>query len=400
MRKALFVSVYQYIHSDNGGIKMNLMKQSVQKTESIMEKMHEHEQLVFCNDPSTGLKAIIAIYSTTLGPALGGCRMRPYGTMDEALEDVLRLSKGMAYKCAAADVDFGGGKAVIIGDPLTDKTPAMFRAFGQFVESLNGRFYTGTDMGTSMDDFIHASKESNCIVGIPESFGGGGDSSIPTALGVIYGLKATNKVVFGTEDFSGKTFTIQGLGKVGFKVAEQLLEAGANLFVSDINEESIVAIQERAKQLGSIARVISGDEVYSVEADVFVPCAFGGIINDETIEQLKVKAVVGSANNQLLLEKHGESLKQKGILYAPDYIVNAGGLIQVADELYGYNKERVLSKTRSIYTSLLEVYRQAELDNITTIQAANRLCEKRMEDRKRQNSFFTHAKRPKWDIRK
>jgi phenylalanine dehydrogenase len=179
-----------------------------------------------------------------------------------------------------------------------------------------------------------------------------------------------------------------------------LLEAGANLFVSDINEESIVAIQERAKQLGSIARVISGDEVYSVEADVFVPCAFGGIINDETIEQLKVKAVVGSANNQLLLEKHGESLKQKGILYAPDYIVNAGGLIQVADELYGYNKERVLSKTRSIYTSLLEVYRQAELDNITTIQAANRLCEKRMEDRKRQNSFFTHAKRPKWDIRK
>ncbi|MGF6947565.1 phenylalanine dehydrogenase [Neobacillus sp. B4I6] len=379
---------------------MNVLEHSVQKTESVIEKMHEHEQIVFCNDPTTGLKAIIAIHNTTLGPALGGCRMSPYRTMDEALEDVLRLSKGMTYKCAAADVDFGGGKAVIFGDPATDKTPAMFRAFGQFVDSLNGRFYTGTDMGTSMDDFIHASKETNCIVGIPEAYGGGGDSSIPTALGVIYGIKATNKVVFGTDDLSGKTFTIQGLGKVGFKVAEQLLESGADLYVSDINEEAIKAIQERAKQLGSIARVVSGNDVYSAEADVFVPCAFGGIINDETIELLKVKAVAGSANNQLLTEKHGEVLKQKGILYAPDYIVNAGGLIQVADELYGYNKERVLSKTRSIYTSLLEVYRQAGLDDITTIQAANRLCEKRIEDRKKHNSFFTHTKRSKWDIRK
>ena len=378
---------------------MNVLEHSVQTTESVIEKMHEHEQIVFCNDPTTGLKAIIAIHNTTLGPALGGCRMRPYRTMDEALEDVLRLSKGMTYKCAAADVDFGGGKAVIFGDPATDKTPAMFRAFGQFVDSLNGRFYTGTDMGTSMDDFIHASKETNNIVGIPEAYGGGGDSSIPTALGVIYGLKATNKVVFGTDDLSGKTFTIQGLGKVGFKVAEQLLESGADLYVSDINEESVKAIQERAKQLGSIARTVSGNDVYSAEADVFVPCAFGGIINDETIELLKVKAVSGSANNQLLTEKHGEVLKQKGILYAPDYIVNAGGLIQVADELYGYNKERVLSKTRSIYTSLLEVYRQAELDDITTIQAANRLCEKRIEDRKKHNSFFTPIKRPKWDIR-
>lgn len=379
---------------------MNVIKQSAQPTETVIEKMHEHEQIVFCNDPSTGLKAIIAIHNTILGPALGGCRMRPYRTMDEALEDVLRLSKGMTYKCAAADVDFGGGKAVIIGDPATDKTPALFRAFGQFVDSLNGRFYTGTDMGTSIDDFIHASKETNCIVGIPEAYGGGGDSSVPTALGVIYGLKATNKVAFGTEDLSGKTYIIQGLGKVGYKVAEQLLEAGADLYVSDINEGAVKAIQERAKQLGCIARLISQDEVYSVKADVFVPCAFGGIINDETIEQLKVKAVVGSANNQLLLEKHGEVLKQKGILYAPDYIVNAGGLIQVADELYNYNKERVLTKTRSIYTSLLEVYKQAELDSITTIQAANRLCEKRMEDRKKQNSFFTHTKRPKWDIRK
>ncbi|MCM3653840.1 leucine dehydrogenase [Metabacillus litoralis] len=362
---------------------MNVIKQSVQAKEIVLEKVHEHEQIVFCNDPATGLQAIIAIHNTTLGPALGGCRMRPYRTMDEALEDVLRLSKGMTYKCAAADVDFGGGKAVIIGDPATDKTPAMFRAFGQFVDSLNGRFYTGTDMGTSIDDFIHASKETNCIVGIPEAYGGSGDSSVPTALGVIYGIKATNKVVFGTDDLSGKAYAIQGLGKVGFKVAEQLLESGGDLYVTDINEKAIQAIQERAKQLGGIVRVVSGDEVYSANADVFVPCAFGGIINDDTLDMLKVKAIAGSANNQLLTEKHGEVLKNKGVVYAPDYIVNGGGLIQVADELYGYNKERVLTKTKSIYTSLLEVYRQAELDDITTVQAANRLCEKRMEDRKK-----------------
>lgn len=379
---------------------MNAMKQSVQTTETILERTHEHEQIIFCNDPETNLKAIIAIHNTTLGPALGGCRMHPYRSMDEALEDVLRLSKGMTYKCAAADVDFGGGKAVIIGDPAKDKTPNMFRSFGQFVDSLNGRFYTGTDMGTSTDDFIHASKETNCIVGIPEAYGGGGDSSIPTALGVIYGLKATNKAVFNTTDLSGKTYIIQGLGKVGYKVAEQLLEAGADLYVSDINQEAVKAIQERAQQVGSIARFVSGDEVYSVAADIFIPCAFGGVINDETIEKLKVKAVVGSANNQLLLESHGKLLKQKGILYAPDYIVNAGGLIQVADELYNYNKERVLTKTKSIYTSLLEIYKEAELDNITTIEAANRFCEKRIDERRKQNSFFTHTKRPKWSIRK
>jgi phenylalanine dehydrogenase len=379
---------------------MNVMKQSVQTTETILERTHEHEQIIFCNDPETNLKAIIAIHNTTLGPALGGCRMHPYRTVDEALEDVLRLSKGMTYKCAAADVDFGGGKAVIIGNPATDKTPNMFRSFGQFVDSLNGRFYTGTDMGTSTDDFIHASKETNCIVGIPEAYGGGGDSSIPTALGVIYGLKATNKAVFSTTDLSGKTYIIQGLGKVGYKVAEQLLEAGADLYVSDINQEAVKAIQEHAKQVGSIARFVSGDEVYSVDADIFIPCAFGGVINDETIEKLKVKAIVGSANNQLLLESHGKLLKQKGILYAPDYIVNAGGLIQVADELYNYNKERVLTKTKSIYTSLLEIYKEAELDNITTIEAANRFCEKRIDERRKQNSFFTHTKRPKWSIRK
>ena len=180
---------------------------------NLFDKMAEHEQVVFCNDPSTGLRAIIAIHNTTLGPALGGCRMQPYESVDEALEDALRLSKGMSYKCAAADVDFGGGKAVIIGDPKTDKSPELFRAFGQFVDSLGGRFYTGTDMGTTMDDFIHALKETNCIVGVPEAYGGGGDSSIPTAEGVLYGIKATNKVLFGNDDLGGVSYAVQGLGK-------------------------------------------------------------------------------------------------------------------------------------------------------------------------------------------
>ena len=182
----------------------------------LFEMMAEHEQVVFCNDPVTGLRAIIAIHNTTLGPALGGCRMQPYETVDDALEDALRLSKGMSYKCAAADVDFGGGKAVIIGDPKTDKTPELFRAFGQFVDTLGGRFYTGTDMGTTMDDFIHAMKETNCVVGVPEAYGGGGDSSIPTAAGVLYGIKATNQMIFGKQDLGGVTYAVQGLGKVWF----------------------------------------------------------------------------------------------------------------------------------------------------------------------------------------
>ena len=379
---------------------MNVVNQSLYMNETILEKMHEHEQVMFCNDPYTGLKAIIAIHNTTLGPAMGGCRMQPYRGMDDALEDVLRLSKGMTYKCAAADVDFGGGKAVIIGDPKRDKSPALFRAFGRFVDSLNGRFYTGTDMGTNMEDFVHAYKETNCINGIPEEYGGGGDSSVPTALGVIYGLQATNKVVCGTSDLAGKTYAIQGLGKVGFKVAEQLLEAGADLYVSDINETAVQRVKEMAVKFGGMVKSVNSADIYGVDADVFVPCAGGGIINDETLELLKVKAIAGSANNQLLSDMHGEKLKEKGILYAPDYIVNCGGLIQVADELYGINRNRVLTKIKTVYNSLLEVYEQADLDSITTVEAANRMCEKRIEERKKHNSFFSHSKPPKWNIRK
>lgn len=380
---------------------MNVTKKtSVMEEFTLFEKMSEHEQVVFCNDPDTGLRAIIAIHDTTLGPALGGCRMYPYGSVEEALEDVLRLSKGMSYKCAAADVDFGGGKAVIIGDPQTDKSPELFRAFGQFVQSLGGRFYTGTDMGTTMDDFIHAMKETNSIVGVPEAYGGGGDSSVPTAMGVLYGLKATNYMLFGKEDLANASYAIQGLGKVGYKVAEALLEEGAQLFVTDINQQSLQDIQEKAKSTRGSVTVVESTAIYSQEADIFVPCAFGGVINDETIEQLKVKAIAGSANNQLLTEEHGRQLAKKGILYAPDYIINAGGLIQVADELYGVNKERVLAKTARIYDAILETYKQADLDGITTMEAANRMCEQRIRARGKRNHFYTGSVQPKWNIRR
>lgn len=365
------------------------------------ERIHEHEQVVFCNDPDSGLKAIIAIHNTTLGPALGGCRMRPYQDVDEALEDVLRLSKGMTYKCAAADVDFGGGKSVIIGDPLKDRTPGLFRAFGQFVDSLNGRFYTGTDMGTHPEDFVQAIKETDCIVGVPQEYGGHGDSSIPTAQGVVYSLKATSRVLSGNENLSDQTFAVQGLGKVGSKVAKQLLDEGADLVISDISPAAIDdVLTYAADKVGSVS-VAEGDAIYSADADVFVPCALGGIINDETIGTLKVKAIVGSANNQLLKDEHGDLLRKKGILYAPDYIVNSGGLIQVADELHahGPNKDRVMQKTSAIYDTLLQIFQTAEAQSVSTDAAANHFVEERIQKRMRRNSFFSHDKRPKWQLR-
>jgi len=376
----------------------NKKNQSTNVEIEMFDKISDHEQVMFCNDPATGLKAIIAIHDTTLGPALGGTRMYPYETLEEALDDVLRLSKGMTYKCAAADLDFGGGKAVIIGDPEKDKTPALFRAYGQFVDSLNGRFYTGTDMGTTMDDFVHALKETNFINGIPEAYGGGGDTSIPTAQGVIYSLEASMEYLTGSRDLSGKTYAIQGLGKVGFKVSEHLLEAGADLYVTDINEKAIEDIVAKGKEYNRNVTVVGPEEIYSVDADVFVPCAMGGVLNDDTITQLKVKAVVGSANNQLLTDDHIHQLVEKGILYAPDYIVNAGGLISVADELYGANKERVLLKTKAIYSTLIDVFRQAEEKNMTTLEAANEKCHETINAQKNRSNFFSRHIRPKWNF--
>ncbi|RHW35585.1 Leu/Phe/Val dehydrogenase [Oceanobacillus profundus] len=363
------------------------------------ETIANHEQVMFCNDPATGLQAIIAIHDTTLGPALGGTRMYPYESVDEALEDVLRLSEGMTYKCAASGLDFGGGKAVIIGDPKKDKSPALFRAFGQFVDSLNGRFYTGTDMGTTTDDFVEAYKETNFINGIPEAYGGSGDSSISTARGVIHALEATNEYLFKNNDLGTRTYAIQGLGKVGYKVAEQLLEAGAQIYVTDLNQDVLRQIKTKAKDTNGEIHEVESNAIYSTNADIFIPCAMGAIINDQTIGQLKVRAIVGSANNQLQTLNHAKTLHEKGILYAPDYIVNAGGLIQVADELYGPNSKRVLVKTKAIYRSLYDIYQQAEMDAITTVEAANRKVRSVLDEQRNRNNFYSRKRRPKWNIR-
>ena len=283
---------------------------------------------------------------------------------------------------------------MIIGNPETDKTPALFRAFGQFVESLGGRFYTGTDMGTYPEDFVEASKETVYITGLPETCGGGGDSSVPTAAGVIYGLRATNKMLFGKEDLAGVICAVQGLGKVGSKVAEKLLEEGARLIVADINEKRLKEFMKKAEKIQGDVTVVSGEEIFAQKADIFIPCAAGGVINEKTINQLRVKAIAGSANNQLLYDGLAGQLKEQGILYAPDYIINAGGLIS------GFNKERVLEKTKQIYDTLLEIFETSRENNITTLEAANIMCEKRITLARKRNNFFTRGKKPKWDLKK
>ncbi len=341
-------------------------------------KQQGHEQVTFFRHEGTGLEAIVAIHNTTMGPALGGCRMQPYESTDDALEDVLRLSRGMTFKCGVVDVDFGGGKVVIKGNPNEDKSPEMFRALGRFVGGMNGRFFTGTDMGTNPEDFVHSARESSSFVGLPTAHGGSGDTSIPTAYGVLQGLRATAKHMWGSESLDGKSFAIQGLGKVGYRLIELLINENAHIMISDIN----VAYIERAKALipGHLfIKVVAPEIIHSQEVDFYVPCALGGVINDTSIGQLRCKAIVGSANNQLKEERHGEMLYAKGIHYAPDYLVNAGGLIQVADELKGYNPERVLEQTRSIYNTLLQIYKLSEQKQMCTSEAANHLVLERIK---------------------
>ncbi|MGB4171457.1 MAG: Glu/Leu/Phe/Val dehydrogenase dimerization domain-containing protein [bacterium] len=343
-----------------------------------MEK-HGFEQIIFKYDKTTGLKCIIAIHDTTLGPALGGCRMWPYETEDEALTDAMRLAVGMTYKCAASDTNFGGGKSVIIGDPNKDKSEALFRAFGRFVQMLGGRYYTGTDMGTTGMDFVYASRESDCMTGLPEEFGGSGNTALPTSYGVYKGMKAAAKVTFGSDSLKGLKVAIQGVGKVGQGVVDHLKEEGAQVIISDISEENINKVKEKYPDV----EVVDPEGVYDVECDIFSPCARGGIINDDTIPRFKCKIIAGSANNQLLEPQHGEMLHERGILYAPDYVINAGGLIQVADELEykdaSMRRERVLMKTEAIYDILLRIFTRSKEQNIPTSEVADRLAEERIE---------------------
>jgi len=332
----------------------------------------DFEQVVFCQDKASGLKGIIAIHDTTLGPALGGTRMWNYDSDEEALEDALRLAKGMTYKNAAAGLNLGGGKAVIIGDASKDKSEAMYRAFGRYVESLNGRYITAEDVGTTEQDMDYIHMETEYVTGTSD--GGVGDPSPVTSLGIYYGMKAAAKHVFGSDDLSGKTIAVQGVGQVAYHLCEYLHKEGANLIVTDINEAAVGRAVNDFQ-----AKAVAPDDIYGVACDIYSPCALGGTLNDETIDVLQAKVVAGSANNQLLTNEHGDKLQEKGIVYAPDYVINSGGVINVADELAGYNRDRVMNKVKGIYDILLEVFTIAEKENIPTYVAADRMAEKRIQ---------------------
>lgn len=338
---------------------------------------HDVEQIIFNYDKATGLRSIVAINDTTIGPALGGCRMWDYKTQEDALMDAIRLSQGMTYKCSVAGTNFGGGKTVILGDPKTDKSETLFRALGRFIQMLNGRYYTGTDVGTTGQDFVYASQESDYFVGLPEEYGGSGDTAIPTAYGIYMGIKASAKATFGNDDLKDLTIAVQGAGKVGTLLIGHLLKEGAKIMVCDVVEDNLNALTSKYPDV----TVVDPDTIYEQECDIFAPCALGAIINDETIPKLKCKIVAGSSNNQLSEPIHGKMLHEKGILYAPDFVINSGGLIQVADELEMENNShhRVMAKTENIYNILLDIYKISKEKDLPTYEAANKLAEDRIE---------------------
>jgi leucine dehydrogenase len=307
-----------------------------------------HEQLVLCNDTSAGYRGIIAIHSTTLGPALGGTRFWNYASDEEAIVDALRLARGMTYKNAVAGLNLGGGKSVIIGNNKTTDREMIFRAHGRFVESLGGRYITAEDVGTSTADMDYVHMETKNVTGLA---GRSGDPSPVTAHGVFRAIQASAKERWGSDDLNGRTISVQGAGHVGYFLSKELHEAGAKLIVTDIDAERVKTV---VSEFG--ARAVAPDEIYGVQADIFAPCALGGIINDKTIPQLKVEVVSGAANNVLLEERHGEVLDQKGILYAPDYVANAGGVINVYSELAGWSSARAFRKADEIYDTVLKVF--------------------------------------------
>ncbi len=335
----------------------------------------EHEQLVFCTDKISGLRAIVAIHNTTLGPALGGTRFWNYAHEDDAIIDVLRLSRGMTYKAAISGLNLGGGKAVIIGDSkaLTHREP-LFRRYGKFVNSLGGKYITAEDVGTSTGDMEFINMETDHVAGKPEQLGGGGDPSPVTAYGVFLGMKAAVKHASGTDALKGKKVLVQGVGNVGFHLVEHLMQEEAIVMISDLSEERIKKVTDKYK-----VTVIHKDAVAETDMDIYAPCALGAVINDETMHKFKCSVIAGAANNQLKDEKkHGRELISRGIVYAPDYLINAGGLINCYSELEGYNRERALQKTEIIYTRALEIFDIAKKNDITTQEAANKIAEERI----------------------
>jgi leucine dehydrogenase len=342
--------------------------------ESILDS--QHEQVVFCHDPDTGLKAIIAIHNTVLGPALGGTRMWMYKSEAEALNDVLRLSRGMTYKAAISGLNLGGGKAVIIGDSKKDKSEALFRKFGRFVNNLNGKYITAEDVGTSTKDMEYVAMETKSVTGLPEAMGGGGDPSPVTAYGVYMGMKASAHFAWGKDSLAGKKVLVQGVGHVGENLVMNLKKEGAEIFITDINEEQLKNVAKHYD-----ATVIAPDKIYDLNIDIYAPCALGATLNTENISQLKCSIVAGAANNQLADEAvHGPMLAEKGIVYAPDFLINAGGLINVYSELIGYNRQRALTQTEHIYNVTLDILNKARKENTYPQRAAIMLAEKRIAD--------------------
>jgi leucine dehydrogenase len=347
-------------------------------------KEEDFEQVVYGYDKTSGLKAIISLHNTALGPAFGGTRMMQYKSEDDALQDVLKLGKAMTWKNAACGIDFGGGKAVIIGDPHTEKTEDLLRAFGRMIEGLNGRYITGVDIGTDENDMIIVRKETNYNVAMPESYGGGGSTSAATAYGCFEGIKAAAKEVFGDSDLTGKRVSIQGIGNIGSVLTRYLHEAGAKVVVCDVNEDAI-------KELGRKYPIdsVSVDAIYDQDVDIFAPCALGGILNSDTIPRLKCRLVAGSANNQLADETlHAKMLKDHNIAYAVDFIMSAGGVINNSNQFIGYNRERAYGQVAQIGNTIVRVFRMAEQNQITTVEAAMMLAQNRINSAIQRKSYY------------
>ena len=334
-----------------------------------------HEQVVFCSDPESGLRAIIAIHSTALGPGLGGTRFYPYASEQEALADVLALSRGMSYKNSLAGLDLGGGKAVIIGDPRTDKTEALLRAYGRFVEALGGRYLTACDVGTSNADLDVVGRETRYAHGRSEAYGGCGDSSVLTAYGVFQGMRAAAQHSWGSPSLAGRTVAVAGAGKVGSHLIGHLVEDGADVLVTDVDPAAIERVLQRYPKVTAVADTAT---LVRTPHDVYAPCALGGALDETTVSVLPARIVCGGANNQLATPEMGDRLVARGILYAPDYLVNAGGVIQVEDERHGFSFARAQSKASSIYDVALRVFRAADDEGVSPAVAADRLAEERM----------------------
>lgn len=342
-----------------------------------------HEQIVFCNDKDTGLKAIIGIHNTVMGPALGGTRMWNYANEWEALNDVLRLSRGMTFKSAITGLNLGGGKAVIIGDSKTDKTPEMITRFGEFVNSLSGKYITAEDVGTTTEDMDRIHEVTNFVTGISVEKGGSGNPSPVTAYGVYMGMKAAAKYQFGSDNLAGKKILVQGTGHVGETLIDYITKEGATVFVSDIHQDKM---ENMVSKYG--AQIYTGADIYSADVDIYSPCALGATINDDTVYKIQAKVIAGAANNQLALEaKHGQILRERGITYAPDFLINAGGIINVYAEIVKYSKEEAIRRTENIYNTTLEIFNFADSNNITTQQAAMQIAQNRIDQRKKENGI-------------